>query len=458
MRKILFFIAAALLLLTSCTKKDASSALPRQVDALAVLHMADLYEKAEIDQTLLGQLGDDWRSILENPSETGIDWKSPLYLYMTDNTQGLVASVSSDKKLSQCLMQFGFKVSESDDYTWASNGSYLLGYNNSVLVGNTIYGDEKLFRQRIRKQIEQDEDRSFSATEEYAELMSKNTDVATYFPAGLVMNLLKTSFPAFPDVDFEDVNCLLTLQFDKGLLTSGIQLIGSSPEATEALELLKSSLSPVQGTFVNRVPAGTSVFCTLGTHGQQLLKLIQQHKGIGMLLTLVSQSVPVDELLTSQQGDVAAFMTGENTLFLAQMNDTQLLENEKIWTDGGREYGIRSLGNSQYSLAAEGNSLYFGAQDQNLYLTTSMPLLQETAYNTDIQSLNSQIAGSYGYVWLDVKQILQNQRVPSAYHPNVSWVKQLSVRFTSPEQYELQLVSTDDNVNILKTILQCIRP
>lgn len=458
MRKILFFIVAVVLLLTSCTKKDASSALPRQVDALAVVHLSDIYKKADISPKDLEGLGDDWRALLENPSETGIDWESPVYLYMTENTQGIVASVSSDKKLSQCLMQFGFKVSESDDYTWASNGNYLLGFNDNVLVGNTIYGDEKLFRQRIRKQLEQDEDRSFSSTGEYAALMSQNTDVATLFPAGLVMNLLKSSFPAFPDIDFQDINCQLTLQFDKGLLTSGIQLVGRSPEATEALELLKSSLSPVQGTFVNRVPAGASVFCTLGTQGQQLLKLIQQHRGLGMLFTLVSQSVPVDELLSAQQGDVAVAMVGDHSLFLAQMKDTQLLVNEKAWTDGGREYGIRSLGNSQYSLAEEGNSLYFGAQDQNLYLTTSMPLLQETAYHTDIQSLNSQIAGSYGYVWLDVKQILQNQRVPLAYRPNLDWAKQLSVRFISPEQYELQLVSAENDVNILNTILQCIRP
>ncbi len=461
MKKLVLFLFSVLFLLTSCSKKDASSALPKQVDALAVLNLAQIYQKADLDPAFLAQLGDDWRAVLENPAETGINWESPVYLYMTDNTQGIVASISSVGKLSQCLMQYGFKVTEADNYTWASNGNYLLGFNDNVLVGNNIYGDEKLFRQRIRKQLEQDEDRSFSSTEDYAQLMSKQTDVACFFPAGLVMSLLKENLPMVPEMSFEDMNCLLSMQFDKGMLTSGMQLLARSEEANEALELLKASLTPVQGTFVNSIPEGSSLFFTVGTNGQQLLKLIQQNRGIGMLLTLISQAVPVDELLQAQQGDVAVSMSGarnDSMLLFAQMNDTELLKSAQVWTDGGRAYGIRSLGNQQFSANLDGVPMFFGAKENQLYVTNAMNLVQDVKPDAAIQALKSQITGSYGYIRLDLKQMMQSAQLPSAYRQYLSWMDQLTVRAVSPDQYELQLASTNTNDNILKTILQCIRP
>ncbi len=213
MKKSLFLqwlpLAAAMMLVGACTQQEAvkteyTHVIPANTTQVAAIYLTDLAQKAGLGSaenlaleqqlfTLLmegssSDFSQKLRNILENPSEAGIDWNAPAYLFNVSSLHGsaltfkisdlqkfeeLIKLLSQERLSSEPIQAEGYTAVEIEDV------GLLLAYNDGTLL--VVYGDGTASLQKLRPALtdlmKQSADKSIHSNPYFALMMQQKGDI-----------------------------------------------------------------------------------------------------------------------------------------------------------------------------------------------------------------------------------------------------------------------------------------
>ena len=397
--KIISFILLFSLLLSSCSKEGKyTDSIPRQVDLLLQVDAQSLFQES---------IPESSSPILQSAVNSGIDWTQKAYAFLEGNTVGLVAAVNDADALSSFLQSDAVKaeIDADGDYTWATSDLFLVGYTEDCAVALSYYGDAKLFRQRVRKLLEQDASDSFSSQPAFQQLQASDSHLAAYASAAALPEELIGKWLSFlpKDVELSDLAALLKADFQTGQIQLGAELVSQDPRVQKGIEELSAHLQKVDGVYADSIPAQATAFVSFHATPDLLNYLKQANRQIGIALELLEQDPEGKDFLNQANGDV----------------------------------GVSVLGNSDLVLQNQG---------RNLVVNSTGVSALGTSFLSSFRSAQNERGEGYLYAILDLPRLY-----PS---PWTAPLDKVCLSWTAPTRVEATVTLQNREQNALKTLLE----
>ena len=475
MKKFLFFcVASILLLLSSCSKNDYANAIPKEAVAVMSLNCNNFVDKAGIKSSDLvkeiknneSEMDKDFVDfilpLIEEPKEVGIDFRQKLYAYVHDNGMGVVLPVLDEEKLTNVLKKLaekdkGLKLETEGDYNYVALDNFLVVYNGTTLVGSNFYGDDKPFRQRLRNQIEQDNEKSYASTEGFKRLEKSEEDFVVTMDLSNLPEAATKNVPV--DVDLEDYSVMMSLNCEKGKLAAKFNLYSEKEKVQKELEeKMTKMISKVSGTYLPNVPENALGFIAQGIVGEDYLDtMMKQNPQLGIALTMANQIMPIMDILKGINGDMSGFVTMANVEEAPQfLVMAQMPKGSEVFSDPSR-WDTQELGASfnpaNNEVTMEG--IVMGTTGKELYVTNSEELKAKATTksgNSKLNELAKEIKGTYGYLWVDLPKAVKllpandNEMNMMIARLITGLTKDLVMKLTSPLEFKVELrVNSEDN-------------
>ena len=305
MKKTLLLIGAAfVMLLSSCSEKEYTDVIPRGSTALMSI---DLQQTGtDVLQSLLG---------LSDTQDCGIDISAKLYLFESpDGNMGLVAKVSDDDKLEGIVNDLSEKgacqkVTQRKDIRFTMvKEAWMMGFDDQavMLMGPIASAQQTQIQQQIGRYLKQDERQGVTESKMFQKLdsihsaMALVTQVAALpeqFTAPFMLGAPKTA-------DASQVLLEAELQVQDQMLVIQGQTFSFNQQIDKDLQETATLFRPMEGAFLNRLGTRTALSFLTNVEGKRFLPVLQQNKGLQLLLTGAKFTIDFNEVINSVEGDM----------------------------------------------------------------------------------------------------------------------------------------------------------
>jgi len=470
-RRNIYCLLVGLLLIvtfTSCGKKtEYTHAIPSDATTVASIDLKSVAEKCGINDeensTLKQHLLDALKNglneetsnqiskILDKPSKSGIDFKQPVYYYLSKNFSWKTVidlSVCDKGDLNKTIKslaksQLCTEPEETDNFIYSVvNNKYVIAYNKgTALLVESPQGATDQLLECIDKVMTEKKENSFCSSKSFSQLTDRKGDVKFY------ENLEASSFGG--DMTFQDGNVLLQIE----------KIGGKNVQPTA-----NNTFQPITNALLNRFPKSLPFILSMGLNGTQ------SYNDLAAAIGLDSFNSPVvQKLMCALQGDFTlGFNTwdGKNFSFLAyaQTRDAAAIRSLCTLKDelGGT---FKKLGTTDFEYHLMNTHIWYGLDGDLLYLTNNGKLVH---YNSNKSGSNdsymqnpyaAQAKGKRLFFIGDPaslsKVILQQRRFniqPLA--QNIECVRGYDV---SPTSWKVEMIMKDKRTNALKQLVKIAR-
>ena len=197
-----YALLVVLVLLAACSEKNEyTRVIPQDASVVGSFQVSSLVQKSgltesvdkatldkmkkNVTQGLAAEEAKVLEDILNNPSESGIDFKRPIYFFIQPDgeTSGVVACVQNSDKLHDLVdvlagQQMCAQLEEKDGASWTESGKLVLAFTDeALLMGSGRMKSEEL-KAQMKGWLNNPKERSFAATDEYKSMSEANADMA----------------------------------------------------------------------------------------------------------------------------------------------------------------------------------------------------------------------------------------------------------------------------------------
>lgn len=388
--KIIFGVAALVLLLSSCSGNDYMNAIPRGSTALISLDMGKMAESHQIaDQAAV------LKSLLhvDDVSDCGIDVSQKVYLFETaDGNLGLCAKVADEDDLEQWLNSLAQKqhlctpVVERKDFKFSVlKDSWLVGFSDeSLLIMGPVVAEAQADMQRqMVKYLKADEDHGVQSSPLYECLDTIASPMAMVAQTQALPEKFIAPFTlgAPKDADASQVVIAAEMSVSKGMLRIKGETFSFNKQIDTALKNANKNYRPIKGKYVASMPDDAMAGIFMNVDGNKFLPMMQSNKGIQQLLLGINAAIDMDNIIRSFNGEMAIVMPSFSDSNLkmtmaAQLAHTKWLGDVDYWKQscpqGSR---IADWGHQAYSYTDGKTSFYFGVTDDKQFYSGSDEIL-----------------------------------------------------------------------------------
>ncbi len=451
MKRNLFIRLSAVLILAmciaSCSKEtDYTNAIPSDATSVVGINLGLLADKAGANdpenQAVLRQLTEAMKSgmdastseqieaILETPAQSGIDLKSPVYIFSSPAFESaLVAKVSSEDKLLGLLKisekeQISTPVSEENGCRFTTlNRRALLAFNSSavILTGYNPSSQPEKIKSDMATALAQTAEKSIAANAGFQSMRETGADITFYASFDAIPKeykaLITQNLP--DDFPFEDFSLLGNLKFEEGKITLNVEGHADSPESKKVLEQQSRASRPIKNTYLKYFPESTLALLSLGVDGGTLAEVLQDNADFWDTLTARDADL-VGQLLATLQGDITLglinFSLTQQPSFLAYAS-VKNGDGLKAWYEAiaamrlGRRGDILQLSENEYVYKLPTSSVFCGIRDGMLYVTNDESLYRNIGKPADPAATGTKYAGNLngkeGALVINVEAICQ---------------------------------------------------
>lgn len=478
----LLCMALVVMLMSSCTRTDYTHAIPADAAAVVSINLRSIVEKsginddsnASLKQHLTDALKNGLNSetakqlseIMEDPSESGFDFSSPVYVYTAkefgfspvvdlnvDSKSDLTSTVEALAKSQLCT-----PLEKAKNFKFTIlGGKVVLAFNRgtALCVESKEGMSDKLFTALDKVMTLKKED-SFCADDAFDRLKDEKGDIAFYITPSQGLSGITA---ATPDKDASGKAFIGNFSFDNGLIAMNLaKYFKDKPAAS-------SSMGQTLGTSLfSRFPKAMPVMFSLGMKGAET------YSELSSLLGLETLEIPLlRKLVESMQGDLAIGYNGydkQNMSFLAfaQIKDPKLVTGLDIKSLADQFGKIQKKGANDFVYSFGKENIYYGILPGNiLYVTNNASVIHyhPTADNYGQNAYASQAKGKSLFFMFDTSNIvpaLQKQLggplVASALQKYVACVKGYNV---TSDTWRFEMQWKDKNTNALKQIINIAR-
>ena len=478
--------------LCSCNKTDYQNVIPANATLVAKVDVRNMAEKSDVAHSKMMDLlktyimlvvnGKDEKQAkeyIDDPMAMGFDFSMPVYLFMVGNEQaGLTMKVADEDAVKDFLMllhkqRLASKPVEKHELMCGTLlDEIYYSYDGKTFLMLAALGESRASRleQMAQQLMNQTEDDSFVSTDAFRRMEDENDkDVVLYSTlAALPNELSKEVAPFLPTtVKLSDIDMVATLLFGQGKMELNAQLKGSPMAQTLVFDEAEKNLLCMSGEYLDKLTDEAALWMGTGVKGEWLREQLKKHPKWKELLFMMERGIDIEWMLKEIEGDVAIEIrnvdqgTKAETLDFdayAEVKDTPFLVDVDDWKESMKEYGMtmQEVGEKQYVLNAEGNTIAWGVEDNNLYFTTRIaPSFERSQALKDYER---DISGSKVFVYVDMTKFqLENVAKTQSQlwlNNGLGAMKTLTLKMPSAQQLTLTVQMENEDENFLKQILK----
>jgi hypothetical protein len=417
----MLFAVFAATMMVSCKDKCSSipytNVIPADASIVVSFDLKATWDKAglngkeneEVKNKLAGVLKegisresfDLLEKIVENPAESGIDIEAPCYAFTqkTDDVWGMAVKVGNENKLKVLL---GVMVSEGivtpvekrNGYSYVrfENSCTVCAFNENVVLvthssNNHYTGTGSLMLQK--------EENSISVSPVFRNMLTQKGEIK-------LMITLKELFPDafFTSDEWKEVAVLSNLSFENGKISLQVESYIKSEKLQTWLETCKSQ----ELSFIEKFPVSTLVYLSLHLDGEKLVDFIrEQEEMYDSFLSFADVEIlkTYEEFIRFIDGDLSVGLLDvsihSSFAAYAKVKDSRLALQAfyNVMDSSGGEEIITSTGNDTYVYKLNGQSIYFGVKNKQLYVTNDKKTAENITQKMNGKSLkDAEFAGN----------------------------------------------------------------
>jgi len=205
----LVFIWAALLALSSCSKKvpDFVHSIPDDAIAVVTLHPMRIHTKSQINSfaSIKERVKDEiWKQILENPLSTGLMMNEYAYVFVKMEEKspiiGVVAGMKDQKKFESTLSKIKEGITEefetNEVYTWIQqdNEGIIAWNNKQMIVLASPDSDEfetSFFTETLDKMFSPVKEESIMSLVDFKDFLGKMEDLNLWVSSNEMFDIIE---------------------------------------------------------------------------------------------------------------------------------------------------------------------------------------------------------------------------------------------------------------------------
>lgn len=383
---VLPLMSAIAVLSVSCSKDDYINAIP--ANSIAVMSVDAMSAVGADGFKNVSMLKD----LFKADSDCGLDFTSKIYLFESvEGNIGLVAKVSDQEDVESWLTRLsatGFStkpVKRSDCYFSVVKGSWVAGFNSSVLIvmGPVVASQQSAMQQQIIKYIVQDEDNGLKSSPFYNRLDSIDAPVALVAQVAALPDKFAAPFTLGAPKDADASQVLLSAGISKG--DGGCLIISGKPfslnkQIDDSMRKSLPTLRPITAKYLSSMSADDALGAFLNVDGAKFIDMLHSNRQFMALLAGVNAAIDMDNIIKSVNGDMAIVMPryteGSTSLRMsAQLGGKAFLADVPYWKSscpkGGR---IDDIGKDFYRYTDGSMSYCFGVSADMQYYSGATPV------------------------------------------------------------------------------------
>ena len=412
-------LAVLIVFLAACSKtSEYTNVIPADASVVASINLKSLASKAGLDdkeneaakQKILEALKSGMNAatfqqlekIMKNPSESGIDVESPVYVFSSSSFPypTIVGKVSNEDNLHASLdvmakEQICQPVSEADGYSFTTTNGDLLVFNNLTVMIIDVNGASQTEKAQegIVTLMKQTAENSIAKSGAFQKMEKQKNDInffasMTAIPSNY-RNQVSMGLPA--EVKPEDITLVGGLNFEKGKIALKTENYTENDAVKALLKKQMESFRKANNTFVKYFPASTLMFCNIGVKGEGLYNLLSENKEFRNTVS-IAKADEVKELFSSFNGDVSGglinFTMGSAPTFMVYAdvkngNALETLYKNKQSLGLKRGEDILELGKDEYVYKTKSMNIFYGIKDKQMYATNDELLYKNVGKAVD---------------------------------------------------------------------------
>ena len=412
-------LAVLIVFLAACSKtSEYTNVIPADASVVASINLKSLASKAGLDdkeneaakQKILEALKSGMNAatfqqlekIMKNPSESGIDVESPVYVFSSSSFPypTIVGKVSNEDNLHASLdvmakEQICQPVSEADGYSFTTTNGDLLVFNNLTVMIIDVNGASQTEKAKegIVTLMKQTAENSIAKSGAFQKMEKQKNDInffasMTAIPSNY-RNQVSMGLPA--EVKPEDITLLGGLNFEKGKIALKTENYTENDAVKALLKKQMESFGKANNTFVKYFPASTLMFCNIGVKGEGLYNLLSENKEFRNTVS-IAKADEVKELFSSFNGDVSGglinFTMSSAPTFMIYAdvkngNALETLYKNKQSLGLKRGEDILELGKYEYVYKTKSMNIFYGIKDKQMYATNDELLYKNVGKAVD---------------------------------------------------------------------------
>ena len=495
-------LAVLIVFLAACSKtSEYTNVIPADASVVASINLKSLASKAGLDdkeneaakQKILEALKSGMNAatfqqlekIMKNPSESGIDVESPVYVFSSSSFPypTIVGKVSNEDNLHASLdvmakEQICQPVSEADEYSFTTTNGDLLVFNNLTVMIIDVNGASQTEKAKegIVTLMKQTAENSIAKSGAFQKIAKQKSDINFFASMSAIPSTYRSqiSMGLPSEIKPEDITIVGGLNFEKGKIALKTENYTENDAVKALLKKQMESFGKTSGTFVKYFPASTLMFVNMGVKGEGLYNLLSENQEFRSTVS-IAKADEVKELFSSFNGDISAGLinvtmnSAPTFLAYADVKNGNALEalyknKQALGLKKGED--IMELGKDEYVYKTRGMNIFFGIKDKQMYATNDELLYKSIGKAVDKSIKDAPYAaemkGKTVFMAINAEAILDLPVVKmlvgfggkefKTYSDLASKVSYLSVS-SEGETSETDLCLKDKDVNALKQIV-----
>ncbi len=493
------FILAAVLVVSSCSRKSPEFVHSIPDDAIAVvsLHPMQLHTKSKINsfESIKERVKDEiWRQILEEPMSTGLMMNEYSYVFVKMEEKapiiGVVSGMKDVKKFENTLSKIDEDLSSkfqvNENYTWVQpDNKGIIGWNEEqMIVLGSPDGDEfetAYFTESLDKMFNPIREESITSLVDFRDFMGKMKDLNIWISSNdmfdIIEKMIGTEIPEFPVALYHNY---AQIYFD--FANGELNITGEthfSEEVKKNIEEFLVMKPALNNDMMNLAPGNNLLLAVAGSmdleKAQQMVEKFAPPE-LDTISTKVEMAVgmEIEDLLEAISGDFAITLSGIDEeamipveLFIGVGVNGKALQ-EKLMQTVGTMLPVEEEGDF-FIINIQGNEIYSGIINDVLVVTNVKGYKDAVKGGSYEKSLADSrfsdfATGSMGmYVNLDLEDYPGMVKGLLDQNPEKSqWVKRLTDPFDylgiSAGNYQSRVVvkTSHPSENCLYTILKIV--
>lgn len=375
----LFILSSLFLVLTVSCSSDYRSAIPAGSTALISVDAKAI--NADALKSLLGT---------EDMEASGIDASERLILFESaDGNMGLCAKVNDNDALSELLSKLATtgktqKISQRNDCTfYRLSDSWVIGYSSTsmLIMGPVVVAQQPQMVQKMATYLSQGEEQGMLSSPLMKQLESHESSIAMVAQAQALPETLAAIFSlgAPKDADASQVIIDADINNTGTAITIEGHPMSFNKQINSEIEKNISSLRPISQGYLTAASRNSLVSLFLNAEGGTLLKMLQQNKGLQMLLAGINQAIDLNAIISSIDGDmlisVPSYANDKMSISMAaKLSNSYWLKDVSYWKTSVPEGGkINDWQKDAYQYTDGTMSFFFGATSDNQFYSGSSP-------------------------------------------------------------------------------------
>lgn len=496
------------LLLASCKSGDEyEAALPRDAALVVSFNPVSIVEKSglsgEEGKAKVQRLGDALKSgmqgsgqlvdkVMENPSESGIDFRKKVYLFVESQSvsAGVLARVSDAGKLESLLEVLGKQqicdvLTQEEGYTWTTMGNWLVAYTSDALLvlADPNGGVPQDLCHTVSMLLRQKKADGYCATSDFEKIKAGKGDIVALtsldmLPGQYVSPVL---MGASGGLELKDIKTLADVTFSQGKMRIDFTNLTTGQVMKQLQEKQAQAFGKIEGTYLDKFPANTGFWMSMHIDGKKIYEILCKHPLLNSQLENSMMPIDFESVLGSMKGDMAVAGNPVSGKFIAYADVTddrflQTFENLKplLALTGGRMQLV-SRGATGYEFRVSDGSMlgvrpgyqvwWFGVSNGRFYVTNQVDWIDAFVPGQTLRDCpwGKQVEGNLLYWGMNLESAVEE--AGQTYGALSEWKQALGflqgldyLTFVMEDMNKsrLELVMKDSDRNILQSLLGAI--